>query len=113
MIIGQEAIELHKLAKLVESRGGFVLDLNTDCVSCMFPNDINPFTLQDSCNLAEFYYDEDETKPKYKMENKESRIVVNIEKDTSDERLSVQRLAKMTRRTSQRILFTIFILVQL
>jgi hypothetical protein len=42
-----EAIALHKLSNLIKSKGGIVLDLNTDCISCSFPNDVFPFELID------------------------------------------------------------------
>ena len=41
-ILDLEAIVLHKLATLIESKGGQILDLNTDCASCIFNNDIFP-----------------------------------------------------------------------
>ena len=34
-ILDLEAIVLHKLATLIESKGGQILDLNTDCASCI------------------------------------------------------------------------------
>ena len=37
MILEMEAIELHKLATIIQSKGGQVLDLSTDSVSCVFP----------------------------------------------------------------------------
>ena len=39
-IVEVEAIELHKLTKIIEAHGGQVLDLNTDCVACFFKNDV-------------------------------------------------------------------------
>jgi hypothetical protein len=47
-VLEMEAIELHKLAKLVESKGGSVLDLNTDCIGCVFPKDEFPFEMDDT-----------------------------------------------------------------
>ena len=35
MIMDMEAIELHKLRRIVNSKGGIVLDLSTDCVACV------------------------------------------------------------------------------
>jgi 5-methylcytosine-specific restriction protein A len=35
-ILELEAIELHKLKTIIESKNGLVLDLNTDCISCVF-----------------------------------------------------------------------------
>jgi len=37
-ILQQEQIELHKLALLIKSKGGTVLDYNTDAINCIFPN---------------------------------------------------------------------------
>ena len=31
-----EAIALHKLATLIESKNGIVLDLSTDCITCNY-----------------------------------------------------------------------------
>ena len=42
MVLEQEAIELHKLSKIIENNNGFILDLSTDCISCVFPNEF-PF----------------------------------------------------------------------
>ena len=69
MILEQEAIELHKLSKIIESNNGFILDLSTDCISCVFPN-VLPFQVDDNNNLKNYYYDNDKEFPKYKLENK-------------------------------------------
>ena len=73
-ILELEAIELHKLKTLIESKGGICLDLNTDCVSCIFKNDILPFKLKDEINLDEYYYDDKKTLPKYKLDDKDTRL---------------------------------------
>ena len=44
-ILEQEAIEVHKLKVILESKGGVVLDVNTDCLSCVFPTNESPFKL--------------------------------------------------------------------
>jgi hypothetical protein len=36
MVLDMEAVELHKLTKVIESKKGLVLDLSTDSVSCVF-----------------------------------------------------------------------------
>ena len=46
-ILDLEAIALHKLSTLINSKGGIVLDLNTVCISCSFANDVFPFELID------------------------------------------------------------------
>jgi len=67
-ILDLEAIALHKLAKLIQSKGGQVLDLNTDCVSCSFNNDVFPFEL-DNNNIKGYYYDKENKVPLYKLED--------------------------------------------
>jgi energy-coupling factor transporter ATP-binding protein EcfA2 len=74
-VLELEAIALHELATLVKDNKGTVLDLNTDCVSCVFENDIFPFTVSDDAvNIEGFYYDEAKTLPKYKIEHKDERL---------------------------------------
>jgi nucleoside-triphosphatase THEP1/ssRNA-specific RNase YbeY (16S rRNA maturation enzyme) len=66
-ILQQENIELHKMAKLIESKGGRVLDLITDAITCTFPDNIFPFDLMDDGkNLKGYTYKD--RKPKYKIE---------------------------------------------
>ena len=100
-IVELEAIELHKLAQLVENNNGFVLDLNTDCVSCVFPNDVFPFQMEDEANINGYYYDDAKTLPKYKLENKTARLKDHQVSEEFDklyyERLQIQKLAKMNR----------------
>ena len=72
-IVQIETIELHKLAKLIESKGGIVLDLCTDKIICNFPDDILPFELEGD-NLKGYYFDDDETVLKYKIEHKNDRL---------------------------------------
>ena len=74
-ILALEAIELHKLKTIIESKGGLCLDLNTDCISCVFKDDVFPFQL-DGINLSDYYYDEDQKVPKYKLEYKDSRLKI-------------------------------------
>ena len=74
-ILDLEAIELYELSKLIKSKGGIVLDLNTDCISCTFPNDILPFELNDK-NILGYYFDADKKIPKYKLENKNTRLQI-------------------------------------
>ena len=74
-ILDLEAIALYELAELVKSKGGEVLDLNTDCISCSFPDDVLPFEL-DGKNLVGFYFDDDNKIPKYKLEDKNTRLQI-------------------------------------
>ena len=70
-----EAIELHKLMTIVKDNKGTILDLNTDAVNCVFPHNI-PFTMDEKNNIKGFYYDTEETQPRYKMEIKNERLKV-------------------------------------
>jgi hypothetical protein len=83
-ILDIEAIELHKLSKIIESKNGIVLDLKTDCISCIFPDNKFPFDLIDDKNLKHYYWDENNTLPKYKIE--------------SGKRLEVERSPKLIRK---------------
>jgi 5-methylcytosine-specific restriction endonuclease McrA len=72
-IVQQEAMELHRLKTLVESKGGIVTDINTDAITCTFPDDKFPFDLIDEKNLN-YYWDELKTVPKYKLEPNAKRV---------------------------------------
>jgi 5-methylcytosine-specific restriction protein A len=74
-ILEQEAIELHKLIKLLQSKGGVVLDVSTDCVSCVFKTDESPFEL-DGENIRGYYDDKENKHFKYRKEDKEGRLQV-------------------------------------
>ena len=54
-IIELESIELHKMKTLIESKGGLCLDLNTDCISCVFKNNILPQNKIVLIHEAKFY----------------------------------------------------------
>ena len=54
-----EAIALHKLSKLIKSKDGEVLDLNTDCVTCTFKNNVLPFEIDDNQDIKGYYYDDE------------------------------------------------------
>jgi DNA replication protein DnaC len=73
-ILDLEAIALHKLATLIESKGGEVLDLNTDCATCIFKN-VFPFEL-DNNNIKGYYYDKENKVPLYKLEDKHTRLQI-------------------------------------
>ena len=73
-IIELEAIELHKLKTIIESKGGLCLDANTDAVSCVFKRDILPFEMLDDINLKGYYYDDEKKIPMYKVEIKDKRL---------------------------------------
>jgi 5-methylcytosine-specific restriction endonuclease McrA len=73
-IVQQEAMELHRLQILVESKGGIVTDINTDAITCTFPDDKFPFDLIDEKNINGYYWDELKTVPKYKLEPNGKRV---------------------------------------
>ena len=67
-IVQQAIIELNKLKMLVESKGGRITDLNTDAITCTYPDDQCPFGLIDDKNINGYYWDDEKTIPKYKLE---------------------------------------------
>jgi hypothetical protein len=67
-IVQQEIIELHKLQSLIESKGGKVTDLNTDAITCTFEDNKLPFELSDGKNIDGYYWDDEKTILKYKLE---------------------------------------------
>ena len=73
MILDMEAIQLKKLASLIEANHGTVIDLSTDCVSAVFASNTQPFRL-DGSNLADFYFDAKQQVPCYKIEEKDARL---------------------------------------
>ena len=73
-IVELEAIELHQLGQIIKENGGTILDLNTDCISCVFKGNDLPFDLEDDVNVKGFYYDEAKTIAKYKIEHKDERL---------------------------------------
>jgi len=86
MILDMEAIELHRLAKLIEGKGGLVLDASTDEITCMFPKDVIPFQLEENPdkpekpNLKGFYYDAAKKHPKYKLDATKEGERLKVEK---------------------------------
>jgi len=78
-IMDLEAIELHKLSKIIENKKGTVLDLNTDCVTCSFEDNIFPFELDKNNDIKGYYYrmcSDDYNIPMYKLEDKNTRLQV-------------------------------------
>ena len=73
MVLELEAIELHKLSTIIKNKGGDVLDLITDCITCTFPNDVLPFEL-DGINIVGHEFAKGV--PKYKLEAKEDRLQI-------------------------------------
>jgi KaiC/GvpD/RAD55 family RecA-like ATPase len=75
-IVEIEAIELHKLTKIIESKGGKIINLNTDCVSAEFKGNL-PFETDKNHNLLNYYYDDKKTVLKYKLEFKNIDMIKN------------------------------------
>ena len=75
-IIDIESIELHKLSTIIKSKGGKILDLKTDCISCVFPDNVFPFKLLDEKNLCDYYWDCKKQVPKYKIEECNERLCI-------------------------------------
>ena len=70
-IVQQEIIELDILRRLIESKGGTVIDVNTDSITCTFDDDELPFELDDN-QIKGYYYNDN--KHKYKLEAIGKRI---------------------------------------
>jgi hypothetical protein len=68
-IVQMENIEIHMLSNIIIENGGHILDLNTDAITCTFPNNIFPFQLLNDNNIANFTYPDGT--PKYKKETKQ------------------------------------------
>ena len=75
-VLELEAIEVHKLKLLLESKGGLVLDVSTDCLSCVFKTDESPFELVNNTYIDGYFDDEQKKKFKYRTEDKEGRLKV-------------------------------------
>jgi hypothetical protein len=66
-ILDIEAIELHKLSRIIEKNGGTCLDLKTDAITCIFENNEFPFELIDDINLDGYYWDNKNKLPNIKL----------------------------------------------
>ena len=79
-ILDLEAIEMHKLISLVRKNQGEVLDVSTDCISCVFKDNKLPFELDDdNINIKGFYFDKQHKFPRYKLEKKEPNYRLKVE----------------------------------
>ena len=74
-IIQMENIEMHKLKTLIESKGGNVLDINTDAITCEFEK--FPWTINDDSNINEFHFEKKKYTPIYKIEHKDERLLIS------------------------------------
>ena len=74
MIMDLEAIELHKLSKIIESKGGKILDLKTDCIRCSFDDEI-PFKLIDYKNIDGYFFDSDNMIPNINLKHLKNLIL--------------------------------------
>ena len=68
-VLQQEQFELYKLMQLIQSKGGTVIDLNTDAVACYFPDNKVPFEF-DGINVIGHYWENNNQEYKYKLEDK-------------------------------------------
>ena len=84
MVLDMEAVLLHKLIKKIESHGGVVVDVMTDCATCYFKKKF-PFKKFADGNIDCLYYDDG--KPAVKLEAVYDYNDVNS-------RLRVQRMNK-------------------
>jgi hypothetical protein len=75
-ILELEAIEVHKLKTLLESKGGLVLDVSTDCLSCVFKTNESPFKLINDTYIDGYFHDAQQKTYKYRKEDKEGRLKV-------------------------------------
>ena len=67
-VIHQQNINLHILSELIKSKGGEIVDLISDAITCTFPNDELPFELEnDGLNIKGYYYKDKNNK--YKIES--------------------------------------------
>jgi energy-coupling factor transporter ATP-binding protein EcfA2 len=72
-IVQMENILLHEMIIMIQNKGGRVLDVNTDCVYCEFPNDNLPFELVNN-NINSYYWGDGVYK--YKLESIDKRLTV-------------------------------------
>ena len=70
-IIQMENVLMHKLKLIIESKNGTILDVNTDAISCTFPDDVFPFKMLNDVDIDVFFYDKDKKEPMFKLENKD------------------------------------------
>jgi hypothetical protein len=68
-IIDLEIVQLYKMRKMIEEKGGKILEYKTDSIRFRINGEF-PFKLLDDKNLDGYFYDEECTKPIYKIENK-------------------------------------------
>jgi hypothetical protein len=82
MVMDMEAIEIHKLATEIWSKGGLVHYLNTDECSCSFPRDNKfPFELiENTINLKGYFFDQKGEVPRYKLVEKQESQALKVER---------------------------------
>jgi hypothetical protein len=72
-IVQMENILLHEMITMIQNKGCRVLDVNTDCVYCEFPDDQLPFELVDN-NINSYYWGDGVYK--YMLESIDKRLTV-------------------------------------
>lgn len=70
-IVQIENVMIFEMMQMIQNAGGKVLDLNTDCCSCIFPDNVFPFTVDNNNNIVGHYFDEFQLVSKYKLETKD------------------------------------------
>ena len=98
-ILELEAIELYKLSKIIKSKKGTILDLNTDSISFVMKNNLLPFKVSsDGVNIKSYYFDDKKKIPKYKLEDKKGRLSISKLQDykTDDKYILKNRIWKNT-----------------
>ena len=72
-ILELEIINLHQLHEEIKRLSGVVLDVNTDGAVCTFPYNKLPFEINENDVVQGYYYDLEETAPKYRMAEEPKR----------------------------------------
>ena len=62
-ILEIEMINLYELCEEVRSFDGTVLDVNTDCVVCTFPDNKLPFEVDEDQRVKGYYHDKEKAVP--------------------------------------------------
>ena len=77
MIVEMEAIELHKLQTIIQSKDGIVTEYKTDSIRFDYVGDF-PFTIIENINIDGFFYPDG--KPMYKIEEKGELLKEHMKK---------------------------------
>ena len=78
----QEQIELHKLGETIKSKGGLILDYNTDAINCVIPDNEFPFELVGEIQLNNYRWDNENKEYKYNIEYGKERLKTSRMQET-------------------------------